>query len=422
MTTISLDHITKIEGHAKLVLSVERGEVQRCELSSLEGSRYFEGMVRRHRPEEAFEITSRICGICSSAHVLAAVQAAEHALGISPSDQTVLLRALLNTGERIRSHAAHLYFLALPDYLGFDSALEMVPTHRKEVERALRLLKLGNDMVTEIGGRVMHPVTVAVGGFRKVPSDESVRKMRSWLDEAMPLAHATYDLVRSLEMPAFRRRTDRLALFSKGEYAQLSGVVDSGAKRFPCHEYHAHISEKRVEYSTACFTRHEGRDYRVGALSRLRRSGQHLHPATRALFRKSGLAKQWDSPFCNNLAQALELVHVIAEARDTLAQASFGNEPLHKGARKGRGVSCIEAPRGLLFHDYTIGPNGLIRDAAILTPTSQNLLAMQEDIRAYVPELLDREKEEIALEVEKLIRSYDPCFSCGGHLPEVEWA
>ena len=137
--TIKLEHITKIEGHATLTLSIDNGIIKKCELGAVEGSRYFEGILRGRLCTEAPEITSRICGICSCAHTICAIQAVENALGITPSAQTVTLRKLLTLSERIRSHAAHLYFLALPDYLGFESALAMATENKEEIARALNL-------------------------------------------------------------------------------------------------------------------------------------------------------------------------------------------------------------------------------------------------------------------------------------------
>jgi coenzyme F420-reducing hydrogenase alpha subunit len=89
--------------------------------------------------------------------------------------------------------------------------------------------------------------------------------------------------------------------------------------------------------------------------------------------------------------------------------------------RPGRGVGAIEVPRGTLWHDYTLDERGTITDANIITPTAQNLYAMQEDIRKRMPSLLKKKREEIVLDVEKLIRNYDPCFSCSAHFLEVKW-
>src|SRR3989338_7581237 len=161
---IELNTMTKVEGHAKLLLNIgEHNEIKKCELESVEGSRYFEGMLKGRLYLEAPEITSRICGICSCAHVMASIKAVEAALGVQVSEQTRKLRELFTVGERIRSHVTHMYFLSLPDYFGVESGLELAKTHREEVLRALRLMKLGNDMVTTFAGRDLHPVSATIG-------------------------------------------------------------------------------------------------------------------------------------------------------------------------------------------------------------------------------------------------------------------
>lgn len=173
--TIKLDHITKIEGHAKLHVVVENGKLQKVELGAFEGARFFEGLIVGRKYYEVPIIVSRICGICSCIHVTASLQAIENAFGIKVSEQTRLLRELLCVGERIRSHASHLYLFALPDYLGYESALAMAPKHKEEVNRALELIKLGNNIVIAIGGREMHPVAGVIGGFTKIPEKKRDR-------------------------------------------------------------------------------------------------------------------------------------------------------------------------------------------------------------------------------------------------------
>lgn len=416
---IRLEHITKIEGHAKLVIGIENESVTVCELSSVEGSRYFEGIVRNHSPEEAFEITSRICGICSSAHVLASISAAEKALSIVPSGQTLVLRRLLNTAERIRSHTAHLYFLALPDYLGYGSALEMVPEHRDAVKKALKLMKTGNDMNTAIGGRVMHPVSAAVGGWRRLPDNETLSRIKNSLNEALPVAYETFDLFNGLEYPKFRRERELFSLIHDREYPQIYGNIGNERHCFTPENYRDKILEKREDYSTANFCNFEGKSYMVGALSRLRNNQKQLHREARPLLNKARI--DWLNPFHNNLAQAIETVHVIHEAIEMLDGLEPVKEPLVQAKSFGRGVGAIEAPRGILIHDYTLNDKGIIKDANIITPTAHNLLDIQENIRSFVPTILHLEKEQIVLGIEKLIRAYDPCFSCASHFLEVEW-
>src|SRR3989338_8441937 len=199
--TITLNHITKREGHAKLEIGVERGGITKCQLSAVEGSRYFEGLVRGRKFFEAHEITSRICGICSCAHVIAAISAVEDALNYKPSEQTLQLRKLLTLGERIRSHATHLYFLALPDYLGYESALAMASMHKPKLKRALRIIKAGNDVIRLLGARDLHPVSATIGGWLKLPSQKDIEELGKRLKSVKDDAVSTCRLFFQLEYP-----------------------------------------------------------------------------------------------------------------------------------------------------------------------------------------------------------------------------
>ena len=203
MHNFNLNHITKIEGHASLTLQIKRGKVSRCDLDSVEGSRYFEGLLKDRHFSEAAEITSRICGICSCAHTIAAIMAIENALKLTVSQQTYTLRKLLTIGERIRSHATHLYFMALPDYLGYESALEMVSTHKNEIKRALRLMKLGNEMVKLFAGRDLHPVSATIGGALKIPSSDEIVSIKDKLESLKNDAVKTAFLFGKLKYPDY---------------------------------------------------------------------------------------------------------------------------------------------------------------------------------------------------------------------------
>lgn len=419
--TINLKHITKIEGHAHLSLGIENGKVQACELQAAEGARFFEGIVRNRPPHEAFEITSRICGICSTAHVMAAVSAGDKCVGVTPSEQTWVLRRLHNNAERIRSHAAHLYFLALPDYLGYESALAMVPEHGAAVRKALRLLKIGNDMAHLLGGRVMHPISAAVGGWRKVPTVETLKQICGWMGEALPIAEETFDLFNSLEQPKFKKEIQHVALKHDKEFPNVYGDVAVGGKRYSQEKYRDTIHEERREYSNATFCTMGGKPVMVGTLSRLYHNHALLHRKAQPFFKKSKIVEHWDNPFYNNLAQAVETVHVVHETMELLDSFEPKKEPIKEDKKYGRGVGIVEAPRGIVMHDYTCNDKGIITDATIITPTAHNLYEMQEAIRQFVPTILHLEKEKLILEIEKLIRSYDPCFSCACHFLEVKW-
>jgi len=429
--TIKLDHITKIEGHASLRVTLKNGDVDKCELSSIEGARYFEEILQGRDYTEAFEISSRICGVCSSAHTVCALMAIENALGLKPSTQTFKLRELLTLGERIRSHATHLYFLALPDYMGFESAMAMLPKYKKDIERALRLMKTGNTIIKHIGGRDLHPVSAAVGGFLRFPTKEDIKVCLDQLKKTKKDAIETGTFFMKLKQPKFHREIEIFSLSHKEEYGMLRGDLKSRQKTYKQAKYDEYLHEYHDDYSTAKFVVKEGKEFRVGALARLENNHTQLSADAKKLLKQSRLKFPCHNPFYNNFAQAVELIHCTDEAIKILKNLKIRHEkpkaPKVKAGRAcpnglaGRGVAAIEVPRGILWHEYELDKKGKIKKANIITPTTQNLRAMQEDIRAFLPQVLHLKKEKVELEIEKLIRSYDPCFSCSTHFLKVDW-
>ena len=420
--TITLNHITKIEGHAKLTIGIEKNKVNRCELSSTEGSRYFEGLVLGRKYYEAHEMTSRICGICSCAHVITAISAIENALGCKPSKQTKTLRELLTLAERIRSHATHPHFLALPDYLGYESALAMASKYKPELERALHIMKVGNEMIKLLGSRDLHPVSATIGGWLKLPSQETINYIKENLIKLKEPAINTADLFFSLNYPSFASEGHFCSLKDRDKYAILDGTFFAAGIERAKEDYRSFIEEYSVPHSTANFVRIAGKRYTVGALSRINNNHKKLSINAKKMLEKSGIKFPSLNPFHNNIAQAIELVHCIDEAIKICEEIEIKPEPLiNVKVAAGRGVGAIEVPRGTLWHEYTLDNKGIIRQANIITPTAQNLLNIQEDIKNYLPFILEKKKEDIIMDIEKLIRSYDPCFSCSSHFLEVNW-
>jgi sulfhydrogenase subunit alpha len=419
--TITLNHITKIEGHAKLNLKIDNGKITTCELSATEGARYFEGIVKGRKYYAAHEMTSRICGICSCAHVVAALTAVEDALGLTISEQSCRLRVLLTLAERIRSHATHLYFLALPDYLGYESALSMATEYKPQLQAALRLMKMGNGIVKLLGGRDLHPVSAGVGGWLKLPKQEEMEETGKELLKVKKDAIATVKLFADLKQPEFESDAEWFSLVDPNEYAVLKGKFASGKCSFEKHEYRKFIKEYHQSYSTANFIVKEDHRYFVSALARLNNNHRQLSKDAQKALKETGLKPPSKNPYHNNLAQAIELIHCIDHAMEICKREIKQEEMPEITPRAGRGVGVIEVPRGTLWHEYTLDEKGIIIYANIITPTTQNLFAIQEDIRKIMPSLLEKKKEEIVLNIEKLIRNYDPCFSCAAHFLEVKW-
>lgn len=217
---INLNQICKVEGHANLKLKIEGNKVKQCELEANEGARFFEALVIGKKLKDVQEVVSRICGICSSAHSVACINALEEALGLKASENQKIVREMLMIGERIRSHATHLYFLSLPDYLGFSSALTMSGKHKDKIDDALSLISLGNEIIEVFGGREMHP-------FLEIKKTEHIQKnkldeLKKRLENSKEVIRRTIEIFSKFKYPAIERETDYLSLKDK-EYATISG-------------------------------------------------------------------------------------------------------------------------------------------------------------------------------------------------------
>jgi len=425
---IRIGELTKIEGHGSLVINVKDKNVEELHLDVFESSRFFEPILAGRKYSEASEISSRICGICAIAHYFTALKAIERALGVDPSDQTVELRKLLYLAGDLQSHVAHIYFLALPDYLGYESAFVMAKDHPEDVKRALRMRKLANDLIEVIGGRLIHPFTPVVGGFSSLPTrgglEELLKRFRHVSDDVQ----ATVDLLKSLDMPEFERKTEYLALVKNGTYPIYDGeeIASTDGPSFPVTNYREQIKEFLVPYSTAKHSIHQttGKSFSVGPLARLNINRKYLSDNAKETIDRIGVKFPSSNPFMYNVARTIEVVHYIDEITgilEELLEAGLRGEEPEVRAKAGEGIAATEAPRGTLYYHFKLDGNGKIEYANIVTPTAQNLENMEDDIRAIVPQLLSLPREKLILILEELIRAYDPCMTCSTHFLEVKF-
>jgi len=428
MSTVNVNvhHITRVEGHGNIVLNVTNGRIEELRLEIVEAPRFFEAMLRGRPWSQASHLTCRICGICSCGHTTASVRAMEAALGVTPSEQTLKLRRLILYGEHIQSHILHVYFLAAPDFLGVGSVIPLAATHRDVVLRALRLKKLGNDICRVIGGRHVHPLSYHVKTFTSLPTKQELDDLRSRLVDSLDDLDATVDLLKTLRVPAFERKTEYLSLTHPAEYALYEGdIKSSDGSVTPVPQYRTKVREYVEEHSTAKHTRSDnGSSYMVGALARVNNNFDQLTPRARQAWRDLGLPLPCYNPFANNHAQIIESIHYAEESVrlcQELLDMDLVMEDRHVEPRAGTGVGATEVPRGTLYHEYTVDDDGVITDANLVIPTGQNLHNIEDDMRALVPQILDRPQEEITLTLEMLVRAYDPCISCSTHILNVEF-
>jgi sulfhydrogenase subunit alpha len=421
------DFITKIEGHGRLSADWKKNKVV---LEIHEGERLFEGIVVGRPAIEAPWITARICGVCPIAHNLCAFRAVEDALGVRPDKTTILLRRLLTDGQMIQSHALHLYFLALPDYLGIDSGLELKAKHPKYFKAALTLKEISDEIAKIVGGRSTHPTTTTIGGFHKTPSDSELKQLNRRLrKEALPAAISTARLAIELFYPKFEIDLNLLSQIDGGIFNVYESEKSQGedGKSWPIKKYKERISEEIRDHSTAKlgFYRAQGGQGKgepamVGALARIAVQKEKLNSRAKRLLARSRI--NYRNPFHNNLAQAIEIVHFVEEAiklTEEIALNPGGLVAKPRGFKnpKGKkvGIGAVEAPRGGLYHEYTIDEKGMIADGNIITPTVQNLGSLEMTAQALADQTKGEEDKKREKLIEMLIRAYDPCITCSVH-------
>ncbi len=422
---VDVHYITRVEGHGNIVVDAENGELKRCELQIVETPRFFEAMLRGRPYTEVTHIVSRICGICSVGHQMTSLQALEAAMGVTPSEQTQLLRKLIFHGEILDSHVLHAYMLVAPDFFGVGSVIPLAGSHPEVVLRALRMKKLAGDLCMVLGGRHTHPVTLKVGGFSHLPTKGQLEQLRARFEEAIPDVEATVELYQSLKMPDFERETEYIALRKPDEYAFIGGAIAStdGVER-PVADYRAVTNEYLIPHSTAKHTHHQRDAYMVGALARFNVNHDRLHPMAKAAAEALGLKPICTNPYMNTVAQVVEVAHCIEDGMrliDTLLERGIQDEVPNITVRAGQGAGACEVPRGVLFHEYSVGEDGSIAAANCIIPTGQNLANIEADMRALVPRILDKAQDQIRLALEMLVRAYDPCISCSTHMLDVKF-
>jgi len=428
MTTLNVNvhHVTRVEGHGDIVVDVKNGEIKKCQFEVVEAPRFFEAFVRGRPYHELSHITSRICGICAVGHATASLRATEKALGVEPSEQTVLLRKLNFHGEMLDSHVLHTYYLVAPDFLGVGSVIPLAETHPDVVLRALRVKKLSGDLCAMVAGRHTHPIAMAVGGFTHLPTEQELRDMRARIVDARADMDETIALFATLPWPEFERETEYVSLSKEDEYAFIDGtIVTSDDFSYPIEDYRKVTNEECVPFSTAKWTKHNRESYMVGALARFNNNYDQLHPRAKEAAAKLGMKPIVTNTFLNTAAQAVEMVHCIEDSiliiDELLTRGVQPEEPPVVDVKAGEGTGACDVPRGILFHNYVYDEDGICTEANCIIPTNQNMANLNADMRALLPQILDKPQEEIRLMLEMLVRAYDPCISCSTHFLTVKF-
>ncbi len=421
--TLKVDYLTRVEGEASLRLELRDGVVEDVQLAIFEPPRFFEALLRGRQAAEAPDITARICGICPVAYQMSAVHALERAFGVTVTPEIRALRRLLYCGEWIESHALHIHMLAAPDFLGCDSVIALAEMDPAAVQRGLRLKRVGNAILELLGGRAVHPVSVRLGGFTRVPTRTELAALRQPLAEAYEDALACLAWTAQLKLPTLSIDTEFVALRHADEYPFNEGhLVSSRGLDVEQTRFAEHFHEQQVPYSHALQSRtSDGRAYFVGPLARLNLNFDRLDDAVVRATRAAGVEFPNRNPYTSIVARAAELLQSVVEAR-RLVDAYVPPVPAHVDvvARAGSGCAVTEAPRGILYHRYETDADGRIVAATIVPPTSQNQAQMEDDLRKLGPSLVGRSDEEATRLCETALRNYDPCISCATHFLRLE--
>ncbi len=414
---ISIDYLARVEGETAIKINIKGKEPQELKLKIFEPPRFFEGFLVGRKYYEVPDIVARICGICPVSHMTTALRAIEKAVGISPSQQTRILRRLMSLSQIVSSHLIHLYMLAMPDYYGYQGAQEMLPDFTEELSCLMRMKKVVNDLTAAVGGRALHPVSAVVNGFTDLPSPQALKKLHQDLEKIEADAVKTVRMVSEFSFPDFFRKAEYVALKETNRYAIMQGSIASSEGLDILEEdYEQCFEEEEVFYSMAKRAKVKGRSsLMVGALARLNIKFNQLFPSVKKLAQEVGFKVPDYNPFHNNLAQSLEILYGIQECRQIIEDLKLSPEDNSYRIRAGEGAAFSEAPRGLLYHQYAINAKGVIEKANIVTPTVHNFANIEEDLRHLVRQNSDLPEKKIALLCEMLVRAYDPCFSCSVH-------
>lgn len=421
--TVKVDYLARVEGEGAFKVVVRDGKIESAQFSIFEPPRFFEAFLRGRAFTEVPDITARICGICPVAYQMSAVHAMENALGITVAGPLRDLRRLLYCGEWIESHTLHIHMLHAPDFLGYAGVIDMARDHGEAVQRGLALKKAGNEIMTLLGGREIHPINVRVGGFYRTPRKRELEPLAERLKWAREAALDTVRWTARLDFPDRERDYVFVALRNDTEYPFNEGrIVSNAGLDIPAADYDDHFEEIHVERSTALHSRlRSGGAYLVGPLARYSLNFDRLSPVAQEAARATGLGPSCTNPYRSIVVRAVEVLYGCDEALRIIDAYEEPEQPAVRiEPHVAIGFAATEAPRGLLYHRYQIEADGTIAAARIVPPTSQNQASIEEDLMSFIGSSLDLPDEALRQRCEQTVRNYDPCISCAAHFLRLE--
>ncbi len=426
MRELNVEALARVEGDGGITVTLEGKKVKSVTLDVHEGPRLIEQLVKGMTPADDLTVIPRICAICTLSHRYAAIRGLEKALGVVPPEKAQHTRELMMLGENVESNSLHTFMLALPDFLGYPSAIAMLKDYGEDVKRALRLKKFGNHIMAVTSGRIVHGENPIIGGFGKYPTKAALDEIKAKSKELIPDAIRDVELFASVKYPTYSEA--KMLFMSVNPPDKKYGfagdtILISNGKEVNAEEYKSLTNERVVNHSFAKRSLYQDKPFTVGANARMINMAKRLDGQAADMFEKYYDETWHTNPLKNNLAQAIEMLWSLEHIPDACRRvASLDDPPIAKPTKEnGSGTGAVEAPRGTLYHHYDV-KNGLIDVADIITPTAQNLDAIEKHMKLCAEGMLadNKKDDEIRLGLEMVARAYDPCISCATHLVRLK--
>lgn len=401
--------------------SVIKGDVKSAKFEVQEGIRLIEGILVGRQYKDMPVVAQRICGICPVVHNLTSIKAIENAMKVEVSEETKKLRRVMEHAQFIHSHALHLFFLSLADFLDIENDLQLVKEYPEETKKAVKIREYGMELIKVIGGRVVHPLTNEVGGFKKVPTQDEIKNLIQRGEEVFPIAMEVAAFFKTIKLPEFSRETEFVCLDKKGEYAIYDGdLISNKGLNVSVQKFETNFHELQRPKEIIKRVYADGKSsYMVGAIARVNNNYDKLSSNARGYLKSLNFAMPDFNPFHNVLYQMVEIIHCIEDSLKLLrelAHADLQNAITKEyKIQEGSAAAAVEAPRGTLYYWVDIDPKGYIKNVNIITPTAQFLSHLEDDIAAFIPGIMDKDEKAMERKMRAFIRAYDPCISCAVH-------
>lgn len=430
--------MSRIEGHAQVVIEVENGEVTSARFQATE-FRGFEYLVQGVPAEQVVVIVPRICGVCSTAHHVAAVKTLEDAYGVTPPPLAQKIRELLLLGQIVQNQATSLFIFTMPDRLGIASIYQLAQAtgadeaRARIATRALRVREAGTHLITTAGGQFIHPVKAVIGGVISGIEPEQATAMRAELAETLPIACELFDTYWEMSLAMGERLgtwgDDAPACYitavtdcRPNYYGDIIRVMCPDGivgKSFPARDFRSYLTYQETDYSYADKTSFGGEVMRANSLARVnmaRCMGTPRADEVLARFHEA-FGQPAHAIMLFDLARGIELIYALERAMEILAEPlDWEDTEVPYTPRDGEGYGLVEAPRGPLIHHYRI-EEGLIAEAEFIIPTVHNVMAIERALRVAAERYITPERVDMELEraVGRVVRAFDPCIACATH-------